>query len=96
MSGTVYIKDNTGKTKTVMIHNFSMSIKELVEEYARVAEIGEGTVQLVYQGKTLDPTHNMDQYGIRNFSTLHCVVRVSGGSCTIKFKVTNIFIQYLK
>ena len=78
----IYIKTLTGKTWTVEVSEGDTAgdVKEKIED---IEGIPLNQQRLIFAGKQLEDNRTFSDYNIRNNSTIHMVMRLSGGGTPI-------------
>ena len=85
----IFIRTLTGKTFTILTNRESMTIKDL----KLIIQDAEGTdfghIRLIFAGKQLEDGLTLKDYNIVNESTIHMVLRLTGGRDQLILQVCN-------
>jgi hypothetical protein len=75
---TIFIKDLYGNTRTMSTRESSL-ISQVLEGYAILSGDPVDSIRLIFAGRQLEHGRTVHEYGIRDGSTIHHVIRLRGG-----------------
>ena len=79
----IFVKTLTSRTITIGIQPFATVITVMYKLHEKVGPPPH-EVRLIFGGKQLDPGRMLAEYGVQKGSTLHLVLRLSGGDRSLK------------